>query len=76
MSRRLRDFLDPEKETTTYHFVSIPTNVWRFLLRQGFETFNCLAFPRFLREVSPSSYLGQTQGLAGNSKSIYEVGLS
>ncbi len=29
--------------------------------------------PRFLREVSPSSYLGQTQGLAGNSKVIYEV---
>ena len=28
---------------------------------------------RFLREVSPSSYLGRTQGLAGNSKSIYEV---
>ena len=28
---------------------------------------------RFLREVSPSSYLGQTQGLAGNSKPIYEV---
>ena len=28
--------------------------------------------PRFLREVSPSRFLGQTQGLAGNSKSIYE----
>jgi hypothetical protein len=29
---------------------------------------------RFLREVSPSSYLGRMQGLAGNSKSIvYEV---
>jgi hypothetical protein len=28
-------------------------------------------FSRFLREVSPSSYLGQTQGLAGNSKFKY-----
>ena len=27
----------------------------------------------FFREVSPSSYLGQTEGLAGNSKPIYEV---
>ena len=30
--------------------------------------------PRFFSEVSLSSYLGQTEGLAGNSNSIYEVG--
>ena len=29
--------------------------------------------PRFFSEVSPSSYLGQTEGLVGNSNSIYEV---
>ena len=28
---------------------------------------------RFFSEVSPSSYLGQTEGLAGNSKPIHEV---
>ena len=28
---------------------------------------------RFFNEVSPSSYLGQTEGLAGDSKPIYEV---
>ena len=28
---------------------------------------------KFFIEVSPSSYLGQTEGLAGNSKPIYEV---
>ena len=32
-----------------------------------------LVHPRFFSEVSPSSYLGQTMGLAGNSKLIYEV---
>ena len=33
-----------------------------------------LKIPRFfLREVSYSSYLGWTKGLAGNSKSIYKV---
>ena len=33
-----------------------------------------LKIPRFfLRKVSHSSYLGWTKGLAGNSKSIYEV---
>ena len=30
--------------------------------------------PRFFSEVSPSSYLGQTEGLAVNSTSIYEGG--
>ncbi len=28
---------------------------------------------RFFNQVSHSSYLGQTEGLAGNSKRIYEV---
>ena len=36
--------------------------------------FRKLKIPRFfLREVSYSSYLGWTKGLAGNSKSIYKV---
>ena len=29
---------------------------------------------RFFSEVSPSSYLGQMEGLTGNSKPLYEVG--
>jgi hypothetical protein len=28
---------------------------------------------RYFSKVSPSSYLGQTEGLAGNSKPIYEI---
>jgi hypothetical protein len=28
--------------------------------------------PRFFRDVSPSSYLGQTESLTGNSKPTYE----
>ena len=30
-------------------------------------------FSRFFSEISPSSYLGPTEGLAGNSKPIYDV---
>ena len=42
--------------------------VWKFIEENYWWN------PRLLREVtSPSSYLKQTQGLAGYSKSIYEV---
>ena len=34
---------------------------------------NAVLKPRFLREVSPFSYLGRTQGLAGKGASINDV---
>ena len=45
--------------------------VWNKLT--WYSKFEKINKPRFLREVSPYSYLGQKEGLVGNSKSIYEV---
>ena len=53
------------------NLIQILSRFFKYLLK----TSTYLNFIRIRqgREVSPSSYLGQTQGLAGNSKSTYEV---
>ena len=64
-----------------FYFNEFVQNSWCFdiginifdLLEAKNNIAHTLVHPRFFSEVSPSSYLGQTMALAGNSKLIYEV---
>ena len=44
-----------------------------FIRNQPIHSYYSHHLPRFFREVIHSGYLGRTEGLSGNSKTIYEV---